>query len=77
MHAADSQAASAPLPPGGSGRFRGPLPPASGLLPGRFRLGFRRVYNLVADLVPGVLSNPRMHDPPELITDDKFCLQVT
>lgn len=58
MHAADSQAASAPLPPGGSGRFRGALPPASGLLPGRFRLGFRRVYNLVADLVPGVLSKP-------------------
>ena len=62
MLAVNSQArfrlGSAPLPPGGSSRFRAVLPRASGLLPGRFRLRFRRVYNLVADLVSGVLSKP-------------------
>ena len=62
MLAVNSQArfrlGSAPLPLGGSRRFRAVLPCASGLLPGRFRLRFRRVYNLVADLVSGVLSKP-------------------
>ena len=62
MLAVNSQArfrlGSAPLLGGGSSCFRGALPLASGPLPGRFRFWFRRVYNLVADLVSGVLSKP-------------------